>query len=125
MRSEGLTAADWAVITEYVDVLKPLKVATERLEGCGKKLYKLNGRFGAIYEVIPTFEQLIAAFEERLLLYTEVDFKQDKTLEDYIAINLRAALAKLKQYYTRLSNSPAYYAVIILYLRYYNYYKFA
>jgi hypothetical protein len=67
MRSDGLTAADWAVLVDYVDVLRPLKVASERLEGRGKKQYKLNGRFGAIYEIIPTFEQLIAAFEERLV----------------------------------------------------------
>jgi hypothetical protein len=60
MRSDGLTAADWAVITDYVDVLRPLKIATQRLEGRSRKGdCKLNGRFGAIYEVIPTFEQLI------------------------------------------------------------------
>ena len=56
MRSDGLTAADWAVITEYVEVLRPLKTATERLEGRGSKQWRLNGRFGAIYEVIPTFK---------------------------------------------------------------------
>ncbi|KAG9375578.1 hypothetical protein A1F94_013867 [Pyrenophora tritici-repentis] len=32
MRSTGLTAADWAVITEYQDCLEPLKLATEKLE---------------------------------------------------------------------------------------------
>jgi hypothetical protein len=30
MRSDGLTATDWAVITEYIEVLKPLKDATKR-----------------------------------------------------------------------------------------------
>jgi hypothetical protein len=33
MRSTGLSAADWSVITEYLEVLKPLKLATKRLEG--------------------------------------------------------------------------------------------
>jgi hypothetical protein len=61
MRSDGLTAADWAVITDYIEVLKPLKAATKRLEGRGK-----GGRFGAIYEVIPVFEFLMAEFEQRL-----------------------------------------------------------
>ena len=31
IRSDGLTAADWAVITEYMAVLQPLKFATDRL----------------------------------------------------------------------------------------------
>jgi hypothetical protein len=31
MRSGGLNAADWAVITEYIAVLQPLKLATKRL----------------------------------------------------------------------------------------------
>ena len=47
MRSTGLTTADWAVITEYIDLLRPLKYASERLKGRGK-----SGKFGAIYEVI-------------------------------------------------------------------------
>jgi hypothetical protein len=38
MRSDGLTAADEALIMEYIDVLKPLKSATKRLEGSGKSV---------------------------------------------------------------------------------------
>jgi hypothetical protein len=48
MRSEGLTTSDWAVTTEYIEVLKPLEDATKRFESRGK-----CGRFGAIYEIIP------------------------------------------------------------------------
>jgi hypothetical protein len=33
MRSDGLIAADWAVIYDYIQVLQPLKKATKRLEG--------------------------------------------------------------------------------------------
>ncbi|KAI1560923.1 hypothetical protein PtrEW7m1_011398 [Pyrenophora tritici-repentis] len=36
MRSGGLEAADWAVITEYQRCLQPLKMSTGRLEGRGK-----------------------------------------------------------------------------------------
>jgi hypothetical protein len=46
--TDGLTAADWVVVTEYIDVLKPLKSATKRLEGRGKSRH-----FGAIAEIIP------------------------------------------------------------------------
>lgn len=125
MRSDGLTTADWAVITEYVEVLRPLKTATERLEGRGSKQWRLNGRFGAIYEVIPTFEQLIAAFEDQLVMWEKVDFEQLEAPEDHMAINLRAAVAKLKLYYSKLSDSPAYYAAIVLHPRYRNYCKLA
>ncbi|KAK1912941.1 hypothetical protein P3342_004877 [Pyrenophora teres f. teres] len=35
MRSGGLQAADWAVVTEYQRCLEPLKITTKRLEGRG------------------------------------------------------------------------------------------
>jgi hypothetical protein len=58
MRSDGLTGADWAVVTEYMDILKPLKTATKRLEGRGK-----SGSFGAIAEIIPIFKYLLTYYE--------------------------------------------------------------
>jgi hypothetical protein len=51
MRSDGLTAANWAVVTKYLDVLKPLKSATKRLKGRGK-----SRRFSAIAKIIAVFE---------------------------------------------------------------------
>ena len=92
MRTDGLTAADWAVITEYIDVLKPLKMATTRLEGRGR-----SGRFGAIYEVIPVFEYLLEQFEERVKGLERVNYALGDALEDYILINSRAAWLKLKE----------------------------
>ncbi|KAI1521803.1 hypothetical protein PtrSN001C_012090, partial [Pyrenophora tritici-repentis] len=43
MRSGGLTAADWQTVNEYLAMLRPLKLATKRLEGRGT--YK---RFGSL-----------------------------------------------------------------------------
>jgi hypothetical protein len=54
MRGNGLNAADWQVITEYIDILGPLKQATKRLEGCS-----INGAFGAVAEIIPVFDFLL------------------------------------------------------------------
>jgi hypothetical protein len=68
MRSDGLVAADWAVITEYINVLGPLKTATKRLEGHSK-----SGSFGCIAEIIPVFEVLLSKFEEQLQNYDAVD----------------------------------------------------
>jgi hypothetical protein len=61
MRSGGLIAADWAVITEYIAVLKPLKEATRSLEARGT-----SGSFGAIYEVYPVYEAVVKAYETAL-----------------------------------------------------------
>ncbi|KAF7442840.1 Dimer-Tnp-hAT domain containing protein [Pyrenophora tritici-repentis] len=109
MRSDGINAHDWQVIAEYIDVLRPLKQATKRLEGRGK-----SGAFGAIAEVILVFEYLLGVYEDRLQSYED-------SPEDHLAINLRAALVKAREYYNKLDLSPAYYAAIILHPRYKSY----
>ncbi|RYN15529.1 hypothetical protein AA0113_g12768 [Alternaria arborescens] len=117
MRSNGLKAADWAVITEYIEVLKPLKEATKRLEARGKQ-----GSFGAIYDVIPVFEYVIGAYEAILRTYDHVDFNvHPEAPEDHLAINLNAAWRKANDYYTKLDASPAYYSATCLHPYYKNY----
>jgi hypothetical protein len=117
MRSDGLTAADWAVVTEYIDILKPLKSATKRLEGHGK-----SRRFGAIAEIIPVFEYILSYYEQRIKAYEAVDYNaHDEAPEDHLAVNLRAAWAKANEYYTKLDDSPAYYAATILHPYYKTY----
>ncbi|KAI0569828.1 hypothetical protein Alg130_11478, partial [Pyrenophora tritici-repentis] len=114
MRSDGLTGADWAVITEYMDILKPLKTATKRLEGRGK-----SGSFGAIAEIIPIFEYLLTYYEQRVNAYEAVNYNEhDESPEDHIVINLRAAWQKADDYYSKLDDSPAYYAATILHPMY-------
>jgi len=65
MRSGGLTAADWAVITEHQETPKPPKEATQRLEGRGK-----DGKDGAIgpRRLSQNKSQRCLAQDERLLL---------------------------------------------------------
>ncbi|KAH7563688.1 Dimerhypothetical proteinTnphypothetical proteinhAT domainhypothetical proteincontaining protein [Bipolaris maydis] len=110
MRSDGLTTHDWAVVTEYIDVLRPLKSATKRLEGRDK-----SGRFGAIAEVIPVFEYVLNYYEQRVQAYDAVDYNaHDEAPEDHLAINTRAAWAKANDYYDKQDLSPAYYAATIL-----------
>lgn len=60
MRVGGLDAYDWTVINEYIEILRPLKEATSLLEGRGK-----TGAYGAIWEVIPTFNWLIQLLKAR------------------------------------------------------------
>jgi len=124
MRSNGLTAADWAVVTEYIDVLKPLKSATKRLEGRGKDADGRvgGGRYGAIAEVIPVFEFILTYYEQRIKAYEAVDYNaHDEAPEDHLVINLRAAWAKANDYYNKLDLSPVYYAATLLHPRYKTY----
>ncbi|EDU44999.1 hypothetical protein PtrV1_04781 [Pyrenophora tritici-repentis] len=74
-----------------MDILKPLKTATKRLKGRGK-----SGSFRAIAEIIPIFEYLLTYYEQRVNAYE----------------------AKADDYYSKLDNSPAYYAATILYPMY-------
>jgi hypothetical protein len=116
MRSGGLSAHDWQVIADYVQVLQPLKMATKRLEGRGKA-----GRFGAIYEVIPVFEYLLESLKERIRGFDCVDFEQPNAPEDHFVINTKAAWAKLSNYYQKLDESPVYYAACCLHPYYKRY----
>ena len=79
-------AADWAVITEYIVVLKPLKEATRSLEARGS-----SGRFGAIFEVYPVYEVVLKAYKTALEPYGGVDYNAPHAPEDHLVINLRAA----------------------------------
>jgi hypothetical protein len=96
-------------VNEYISVLQPLKEATQRLEGSGK-----SGRFGAIYEVIPVFECLLDAFEEHVRLFEDVDYEQYDAPEDHLAINSSGAWAKVSEYFSKLDDSPVYYAACCL-----------
>jgi hypothetical protein len=117
MRSGGLNAANWAVVTEYQETLKPLKEATLRLEGRSK-----DSRYGTIYEVIPVYEHILNCLEERAQTYEDVDFNaHDEAPEDHIKINLNAAWRKGNEYYNKLDDSPVYYAAVCLH-PYYKYY---
>ncbi|KAF7443476.1 hypothetical protein TUN199_08101 [Pyrenophora tritici-repentis] len=104
------------ILELYILVLELLKEATKRLEARGKA-----GRFGAIHEVIPVFEAILAVYEQLLKNYESVDYNANSAPEDHLPINLRAAWAKLNAYYTKLDESPAYFAATCLHLYYKNY----
>jgi hypothetical protein len=102
------------VITEYIDILKPLKTAIKRLKGRSK-----SSSFRTITKIIPIFEYLLTYYKQRVNAYEAVNYNEhNKSPEDHITINLRAAWQKADDYYSKLDDSPAYYAAIILYLMY-------
>jgi hypothetical protein len=105
---------EFLVAHAVIDVLKPLKECTKRLKGRGKR-----GNFSAILEVIPVFEYLLVILELRLQTYENVAHNaHPEAPEDHLAINLRAAITKAREYYNKLDLSPAYCAATILHPRY-------
>jgi hypothetical protein len=61
------------------------------------------------------FEYLLSVLESRLQSYEDVIHDaHEETPEDHLAINLRAAIVKAREYYNKFDLSPAYYAATIL-----------
>ncbi|GAB7322858.1 hypothetical protein MBLNU13_g05416t1 [Cladosporium sp. NU13] len=60
-----LSADDWHIITKYVALLQPLKQATMQLQGHINTTAARNKPVkGAIWQVLPIFENIMATFEE-------------------------------------------------------------
>ncbi|KAL6402752.1 hypothetical protein AUP68_14088 [Ilyonectria robusta] len=99
---DKMATEDWSVIAEYLAILKPLKIATKRLEGRPQE-----GKFGAIWEVLLTMEWLLKHLEE-----AKVQHERDE--EPYLRIGCNLGWMKLDQYYTLTEDSPAYLAALVL-----------
>jgi hypothetical protein len=93
---------DWVVISQYTELLKPFKIATKRLEGRIS-----NGRHGSIWEVLPTFELLLAHLEAAKVQYAQHP-------EQHFKENINLAWVKLNEYYLLTDRSPAYIAATVL-----------
>lgn len=70
--------------------------------------------------MLPVFEYLLSELEQRYRPYELVDYEATGAPEDHLAINLKAAWAKINDYYGRLDESPVYFAAVCLH----PYYKF-
>ncbi|KAM4059196.1 transposase [Hirsutella rhossiliensis] len=99
---DQMVTEDWSVIAEYLAILKPLKIATKRLEGQPRQ-----GKFGAIWEVLLTMEWLLKHLEEAKL-------QHERDEEPYLRIGCNLGWMKLDQYYALTEDSPAYLASLVL-----------
>ncbi|RYN54415.1 hypothetical protein AA0118_g8661 [Alternaria tenuissima] len=108
MRTNGLSAHDWAVTTEYMNALKLLKIATRPLERCGK-----HGSFAAIAEIMLVFVLSFNCYEVRVESYGTVNHNaHDEALEGHISTNLDAAWVKVN-YYDKPDDTFIYYTVTL------------
>lgn len=103
---DKMSAEDWSVNAEYLAILKPLKIATKRLEG-----WPREGKFGAIWEVLLTMEWLLKHLEES-------KFRRERDEEPYLRIGCNLGWIKLDEYYSLTDVSPAYLASLVLHPAY-------
>lgn len=99
---DKMTSEDWAVIAEYLAILKPLKIATKRLEGRPEE-----GRYGAVWEVLLTMEWLLKHLEE-----SKMQHEHDE--EPYLRVGCNLGWMKLDKYYALTDDSPVYLAALVL-----------
>ncbi|XP_044715999.1 transposase [Hirsutella rhossiliensis] len=99
---DRMSVEDWSVIAEYLAILKPLKIATKRLEGRPKE-----GKFGAVWEVLLTMEWLLKHLEDSKL-------RHERDEEPFLRIGCNLGWMKLDQYYALTEDSPAYLAALVL-----------
>ena len=102
---DRLTADDWSTIASYREILQPLKEATLLLQG------NAGGKFGAIWQVLPTFEKLLQHFEDLRTQYPV------SMTEHHFSININLGWQKLNEYYDRMDDTPVYVAAIVLHPR--------
>lgn len=135
---DQLSTADWSIVTQYIEILKPLKRATLQLQG------HIGGKTGSIWQVLPVFERLLTHLESHAttnpvtgslkppamaaqppLGFTDRpaidvtsalnELEEDQlSAEDHFSINIDLAWKKLNQYYSYLDNSPVYTAAVVL-----------
>jgi hypothetical protein len=115
---DKMSSEDWAVIAEYLAILKPLKIATKRLEGRPEEgmeslvlalipTDRTIGKYGAIWEVLLTMEWLLKLLEE-----SKMQHEHDE--EPYLRIGCNLGWMKLDKYYTLTEDSPVYLAALVL-----------
>jgi len=103
-RQDILTADDWEILKTYRIMLEPIWDSTMKLEGDA-----VEGRNGAIWEVLPVFEYILDHFwnlSERFDLSDET--------EERLKTSLELGIQKLDIYYKFLDDSPAYIAAVVL-----------
>jgi len=91
-------------LQEYKNILEPIWISTMKLEGDA-----LKGRNGAIWEVLPVFEYILAGFHK-----LELRYKRTTKTQSHFYTNLQLGIQKLDDYYKLLDDTPVYVAAVVL-----------
>jgi hypothetical protein len=120
--ADAITPDDWLYLQEYQDILTPIHNFTASLQG------HAGGDFGAIWLVLPAFENLLSILEDKKLqcqaeissqaFLSQLEPSNDKERDlfwNHLATAVNRGWAKLNHYYELLDNTPVYVAAIVLY----------
>jgi hypothetical protein len=120
---DQLTSDDWNVVIQYHEILRPFKKATLLLQG------QIGGCSGAIWQVLPVFDQLLTHLEEQRYSHRPIGLHSTDqaletspdteylTAEHHFSTNINLGWQKLDEYYTRLDQSPIFCAAVVLHPR--------
>src|SRR5277367_1571197 len=103
LEKDILTDEDWDQLEAIHNILRPFKRVTKRLEGRAEK-----GECGSLWEGLPALETLLSHVELMKVEYTS---------HRQLVASLNEAWLKLRQYYERMDESPAYAAALMLHPR--------
>ena len=109
-----ITDEDWGVVQGFHDVLQPFHDTMMELESDGKQRMRRDGTvmaFGLMSKVLLAFEFLLKTLETAK---AAVEQEQDGSM---FAANINLGWSKLNEYYSRLHESPVYYAALALHPR--------
>src|SRR6478735_10351961 len=106
-----LTDADWEALNWFSNILAMFNSCLLRLEGdCQVRLRKggAEAQYGMVWQVAIAYEFLLSTLERAK---TE---SADRPESSYLFACINSAWAKLNKYYTKLDETPIYYAATVL-----------
>ncbi|PNP85338.1 hypothetical protein FNYG_01328 [Fusarium nygamai] len=106
-----LSDADWDALSWFRDILRMFDSCLLRLEGdCQLRVRKggVEAQYGIIWQVAVAFEFLLSTLEKAK---TEATHRAEPS---YYSSCVNSAWAKLNKYYTKLDETPIYYAATVL-----------
>jgi hAT family C-terminal dimerisation region len=106
-----LTDADWDALGWFRDILAMFDFCLRRLQGDGQvRLHKrgMEAQYGIIWQVAIAYEFLLTTLEKAKAEAV------DRPEPSYYASCINSAWTKLNKYYTKLDETPIYYAATVL-----------
>jgi hypothetical protein len=106
-----LSDADWDALNWFKDILSIFESCLLRLEGDGQTRVRKGGidaQYGSIWQVAVAYEFLLTTLEKAKI---EAIGRPEP---NYYASCINSAWAKLNKYYTKLDETPIYYAATVL-----------
>ncbi|KJZ68664.1 hypothetical protein HIM_11949 [Hirsutella minnesotensis 3608] len=111
LEENQLSAKDWEVLEHLAKLLGFYEDAVKTLEGDGqarKRKHGWTGSYGNVWEIIQGFEFLLEVLEDYKQLAAELPDAE------HLWININLGWEKLNKYYSRLDETPIYYASLAL-----------